>query len=165
MRAESSVNRPGVWRSIDAPTARSAKLPAPDEDLVTREAQGSLCRHRWWLEAVASGMYEILKINEGDGIQAAWPVVYSMSDGAKHVCMPALTQKLGILFAPSAARPVEAQSKNQRRTTELIEQLGDTASFHQNFHENFTDWLPFYWQGDAQTTRYTYALEDISDLK
>jgi lipid II:glycine glycyltransferase (peptidoglycan interpeptide bridge formation enzyme) len=45
-----------------------------------------------------------------------------------------------------------------------MEQLGDTASFHQNFHENFTDWLPFCWQGFTQTTRYTYVLEDLSDL-
>jgi len=108
-------------------------------------------------------MYEILKINEGDGIQAAWPIVYSKSDGAKHVCMPALTQKLGILFAPSDIKPVEMQSKNQELATELIEQLGDTASFHQNFHENFTDWLPFYWRGYSQSVRYTYVLEDISD--
>jgi hypothetical protein len=134
------------------------------EEFVKRSPQGSIFAHRWWLEAVAPGMYEILEINEGGGIRAAWPIVCSKSDGAKHVCMPALTQKLGILFTPSAARPVEAQSKNQRRTTELIEQLGDTASFHQNFHENFIDWLPFYWQGYAQTTRYTYVLEDISDL-
>ena len=114
--------------------------------------------------ARGGGAYEILEINDGGGIRAAWPNVYSKRDGAKHVSMPALTQKLGILFAPSAARPVQAQSKNQRRTTELIEQLGDTASFHQNFHENFTDWLPFYWQGYTQTTRYTYVLGDISDL-
>ena len=134
------------------------------EEFVKRSPQRSLFAQRWWLEAVAPGMYEILEINEGDGIQAAWPIVYRNGDGAEHVCMPALTQKLGILFAPSAAKPVEAQSKNQRRTTELIEQLGDTASFHQNFHENFIDWLPFYWQGYAQTTRYTYVLEDISDL-
>ena len=134
------------------------------EEFVKRSPQGSIFAHRWWLEAVAPGMYEILEINEGGGVRAAWPIVCSKSDGAKHVCMPALTQKLGILFAPSGARPVEAQSKNQRRTTELIEQLGDTASFHQNFHENFIDWLPFYWRGYAQTTRYTYVLEDISDL-
>src|ERR1700733_12806011 len=143
---------------------RSPTLPSTYEEFVKRSPQGSIFAHRWWLEAVAPGMYEILKINEGGGIRAAWPIVCSKSDGAKHVCMPALTQKLGILFAPSAAKPVEAQSKNQRRTTELIEQLGDTASFHQNFHENFTDWLPFYWQGYTQTTRYTYVLGDISDL-
>jgi hypothetical protein len=134
------------------------------EEFVKRSPQRSLFAQRWWLEAVAPGMYEILEINEGDGIQAAWPIVYRNSDGAKHVCMPSLTQKLGILFAPSDTQPAETQSRNQELATELIEQLGDTASFHQNFHENFTDWLPFYWQGYTQTARYTYVLEDISDL-
>jgi lipid II:glycine glycyltransferase (peptidoglycan interpeptide bridge formation enzyme) len=33
----------------------------------------------------------------------------------------------------------------------------------QHFHHSFTDWLPFYWEGFSQTTRYTYILEDISD--
>ena len=147
-----------------APVRESEKLPSTYDELVKRSPQGSIFAHRWWLEAVAPGMYEILEIKKGDEIQAAWPIVYHKSDRAKHVCMPALTQKLGILFAPSDAKPVEAQSKNQKLTTELMEQLGDTASFRQNFHENFTDWLPFYWRGYTQTTRYTYILEDMSDL-
>ena len=143
---------------------RSPTLPSTYEELVKRSPQGSIFAHRWWLEAVAPGMHEILEIKQGDEIQAAWPIVFDDRDEAKHVCMPALTQKLGILFAPTSARPIEAQSKNQRLTTELIEQLGDTASFHQNFHENFNDWLPFCWQGFNQTTRYTYVFEDMSDL-
>jgi hypothetical protein len=129
---------------------------------VKRSRQGSIYAHRWWLDAVAPGMYEILEIRKGERIQAAWPIVHRAGDGAKHVFMPALTQKLGILFPPSNAKPVEVQSTNQKLTTELMEQLGDTASFHQNFHENFTDWLPFCWHGHTQTTRYTYVLEDIS---
>jgi hypothetical protein len=161
---ESSVERAAVWRYTGAPTARLAKLPATYEELVAQSPQGSIFAHRWWLEAVAPGMYEILEINEGDGIQAAWPIVYRNSYEAEHVCMPPLTQKLGMLFAPSDTQPAETQSRNQELATELIEQLGDTASFHQNFHENFTDWLPFYWQGYTQTARYTYVLEDISDL-
>lgn len=128
-----------------------------------RSLQGSIFSHRWWLEAVAPGMYEILEIKKGHEIQAAWPIVHLKKDGAKHVCMPALTQKLGILFAPSNAKPVEVQSTNQKLATELMDQLGEAASFHQNFHENFTDWLPFFWRGYAQTTRYTYVLEDVSD--
>ena len=143
---------------------RSPTLPPTYEELVKRSPQGSIFAHRWWLEAVAPGMHEILEIKRGDEIQAAWPIVFNDGDEAKRVCMPALTQKLGILFAPTSAKPVEAQSKNQRLTTELIEQLGDTASFHQNFHENFNDWLPFCWQGFTQTTRYTYVFEDMSDL-
>jgi lipid II:glycine glycyltransferase (peptidoglycan interpeptide bridge formation enzyme) len=31
-----------------------------------------------------------------------------------------------------------------------------------NFHHAFTDWLPFYWKGYRQTTRYNYILPDIS---
>jgi hypothetical protein len=143
---------------------RSPTLPSTYEELVKRSPQGSIFAHRWWLEAVAPGMHEILEIKQGDEIQAAWPIVFADGDEAKHVCMPALTQKLGILFAPTSARPVEAQSKNQRLTTELIERLGDTVSFHQNFHENFNDWLPFCWQGFHQTTRYTYVFEDMTDL-
>ncbi len=36
--------------------------------------------------------------------------------------------------------------------------------FLQNFHYSFTDWLPFYWKGYQQTTRYNYILPDISNL-
>ena len=82
-------------------------------------------------------MYEILEIKKGDGIQAAWPIVYLKDDGAEHVCMPALTQKLGILFAPSNAKPIEEQSTNQKLAKELLEQLGDTASFHPEFSREF----------------------------
>ena len=68
-------------------------------------------------------MYEILEIKNSDGIQAAWPIVYVKSDGTKHVCMPSLTQKLGILFAPSSAKPVEVQSMNQKLTTEFDREI------------------------------------------
>src|SRR5580700_10078789 len=162
------IEREGLRRYVDVPFYAERRpgvsLPLNYDELVKRSPQGSIFAHRWWLEAVAPGMYEILEVKKGDGIQAAWPIVYRKIDGVKHVCMPSLTQKLGILFAPSNAKPVEEQSTNQKLTTELIEQLGDTASFHQNFHENFTDWLPFYWRGYSQTTRYTYVLEDLSDL-
>jgi hypothetical protein len=143
---------------------RLSRLPSTYDELVDRSPQGSIFARRWWLEAVAPGMYEILEIKGKEGIQAAWPIVHRNGDGAKHICMPALTQKFGILFAPSDARPAEVQARNQKLATELISKLGDAASFHQHFHENFTDWLPFYWQGFIQTTRYTYVLEDVSDL-
>jgi hypothetical protein len=140
------------------------KIPSTYEDLVRRSPQGSIFAHRWWLDAVAPGMYEILEVKKGDGIQAAWPIVYIKSDQGRHVVMPSVTHRLGILFAPSNAKPVEVQSNNQALAKELIDRLGDTAGFHQNFHENFTDWLPFSWRGFNQTTRYTYVLEDIADV-
>ena len=94
---------------------------------------------------------------------AAWPILRSIEGAKQRVYMPPLTQKLGILFAPSSAKPAELQSANQSFTTELLERLGEVSEFTQNFHENFTDWLPFFWRGYSQSTRYTYVLEDISD--
>src|SRR5438552_2097817 len=57
----------------------------------------------------------------------------------------------------------QTMTLNQKLATELIDQLGEPATFHQNFHENFSDWLPFCWRGFTQTTRYTYVLQDISN--
>jgi hypothetical protein len=139
-------------------------LPLTYDGLLRQSPQSSIFAHPWWLDVVASGKYHILELRNGTGLQAAWPVVFIERNEAKHICMPPLTQKLGILFASSSAKPVEQQSTNQRITKLLLAKVGDFVSFHQNFHENFTDWLTFYWSGYTQTTRYTYVLEDILDI-
>jgi hypothetical protein len=136
--------------------------PSYDE-FVAKSPQGSVFAHRWWLDAVAPGRYQIFVARKGSQLDAVWPIVRSEVDGEVHVHMPAITQKLGIMFAATDAKPVEAQSARQKYCADLIDQLGPTTTFFQNFHENFTDWLPFYWNGFTQTTRYTYVLEDISD--
>jgi hypothetical protein len=48
--------------------------------------------------------------------------------------------------------------------TELIEGLPRFDTFTQHFHHSVTNWLPFYWRGFEQTTRYTYVLEQLRDL-
>ena len=55
-------------------------------------------------------------------------------------------------------------SYEKKIISQIIEQLPKTDSFQQNFHYSFTNWLPFYWRGYEQTTRYTYVIEDLSDL-
>jgi hypothetical protein len=137
--------------------------PLSYDELVRQSPQGSIFAHRWWLEAVAPGQVEILEIRRGGAILAAWPVVSRCIDNVREFGMPSLSQKLGILFAPSTAKPVELQSANQRLAGKLIDRLGPFNTFHQNFHENFTDWLPFHWRGYEQSTRYTYVLDDITD--
>jgi hypothetical protein len=46
----------------------------------------------------------------------------------------------------------------------LIAKLPSSKIFQQNFHYSFTDWLPFYWEGFEQSTRYSYILESLEDL-
>jgi hypothetical protein len=139
------------------------KLPSTYDELLRQSPQASIFAHRWWLDAVAPGMYEILEHTEKGHVKAAWPIVRRTEAGGRHVYMPLLTQKLGILFAPVEAKTVELLSTNQKLSGHLIDKLGETVTFNQCFHENFSDWLPFYWRGYTQTTRYTYVLEDISE--
>jgi len=148
---------------------RTNARPAPGvftyDELLEKSPQTSIFAHKWWLEAVAPSAYEILEVVKGGRIKAAWPILRSIERARQRVYMPPLTQKLGILFAPSDANPAELQSANQSFTNELLDRLGDVNEFIQTFHENFTDWLPFFWRGYSQSTRYTYVLEDISDPK
>lgn len=38
----------------------------------------------------------------------------------------------------------------------FIDNLPKFDYFNMNFHYSITNWLPFYWRGFKQTTRYTY---------
>ena len=134
--------------------------------LVDSSSQGIFFCHRWWLDTVCPGEYEILTVEANGQVQAAWPVVWRKRWGLRWIAMPALTQKLGILFAPSEAKYAERLSREHRLAEALIAQLpGGTRIASHNFHETFESWLPFHWVGFQQTTRYTYILEDTSDLE
>jgi hypothetical protein len=45
----------------------------------------------------------------------------------------------------------------------LIDQLPRWDYFESYFNHRITNWLPFYWRGFKQTTRYTYILDDLSN--
>ncbi len=132
--------------------------------LVDGSPQGSLFCRTWWLDAVAPGRYELLTVNRGDEIRAGWPVVWAKSGDRSTVQMPPLTHKLGILFASHEGKYAERLSRECRLAGELIQQLPSRAYVDQRFHEGFTNWLPFYWRGYQQATRYTYVLDDLADL-
>jgi hypothetical protein len=79
---------------------------------------------------------------------------------------PALTPFSGIwLDYPREMTKMEAKiSWEHRVLNELIEQLPNKPMFEQRYATTLTNWLPFYWKGFQQTTRYTYVLEDLSNL-
>lgn len=145
-------------------TRSNVGLPRTYEELLDQSPQESIYANTWWLDAVAPNSYEVIELRNNEGLLAAWPVVYKQDIESRHVVMPGLTQKLGIVFSRSDGKSVEIQSRNQHRCEELIHRVENCASFTQNFHEAFTDWLPFYWRGYKQTTRYTYVIDDLSDI-
>ena len=76
--------------------------------------------------------------------------------------MPPLTQTMGpYIKYPPKQKYYKKLSWEKEIMQTLIEQLPEFDTFNQSFHYNITNWLPFYWKGFQQTTRYTYVIEKV----
>jgi hypothetical protein len=135
------------------------------DDFVDSSPQGSLFHKSWWLDAVAPNNYTILSIKGNEEILAAWPLTFKKLVGLNLIMLPRLTPKLGIMFAPSRKTKYSEQlSQEIDLMAKLVKLLPKHTLYYQRFATDFTNWLPLYWANFKQTTRYTYVLEDLSDL-
>lgn len=118
----------------------------------------------WWLDAVCGNNWDVCLVEKGGQILAAMPYSIKKRYGFTLLTHPQLTQTLGPWLRPSEAKYSNRLGQEKDLLTALIVQLPDFAYFQQNWHHANTNWLPFYWQGFEQTTRYTYRLPDLLDL-
>jgi hypothetical protein len=119
----------------------------------------------WWLDAVCGDdNWDVCLIERGDIIVSILPYQKIQNFNQLYLVMPKLTQTLGPWIRPSKAKYANMLAEQKDLMTELINQLPSFDYFFQNFHYSITNWLPFYWHGFSQTTRYTYVLEDLSDI-
>lgn len=118
----------------------------------------------WWLDAVAEGAWRSLEVVRGGQIAARMPIVFRRKFGLRVISHPPLTPTLGPWIRPSTAGAPKRLATEKDLFNELIDQLPRSDYFVANFHHQITNWLPFYWRGFNQTTRYTYILNDVSDL-
>jgi lipid II:glycine glycyltransferase (peptidoglycan interpeptide bridge formation enzyme) len=135
------------------------------DKFVDSSPQGSLFHKSWWLETVAQNNYQILSIKRNEEILAAWPLTFKKIAGLNLIMPPPLTPRMGIMFAPSRKiKYSEKLSDEMSLMSELTTLLPKHTLFYQRFSAEFTNWLPLCWAQFKQTTRYTYVIEDLSDL-
>ena len=130
--------------------------------LCQSEENISLFVQDWWLDATCGpSNWDVLLIERNSRMVAAWPL-YMPLNGV--VSMPPYTQTMGIWMepAPNDAKYGSALGARQSLCKLLIEKL-QARAFMQRFDYDFTDWLPFFWKGFTQTTRYTYLLKNLAD--
>jgi len=120
-------------------------------------------RQPWWLDAVAPGRWGEVVVRRGERIAARLPYVIERKFGLTFLGMPPLTQVLGPWIEHTAEKYERRLAAEKDLMNELIDGLPKYDRFCQNFHFSVTNWLPFYWRGFTQTTRYTYRLEDLSN--
>ncbi|MNJ31920.1 GNAT family N-acetyltransferase [Pseudomonas wadenswilerensis] len=119
----------------------------------------------WWLDAVAGEDWDVALCLKDDQVVASMPFVVKKRAGLKLLTMPVLTQHLGPWFKPTSAKYSKRLAHEKDLLTELVGQLSayNFDHFAAGWPSSKTNWLPFYWAGFAQTTRYTYILDNLND--
>lgn len=118
----------------------------------------------WWLDAVCGDKWDVSVVERGGVIVAAMPYTLKQRYGMTIITQPPLTQTLGPWLKLSNGKYSNSLGHEKDLLAELISQLPTFSDFKQSWNFKNTNWLPFYWQGFHQTTRYTYRLEDLTDL-
>lgn len=120
----------------------------------------------WWLDAVCGEENWNVAVFEKDHKIIAALSYYLKKRGLyRGIQLPPFTPHLGpFLRYPERQTSSERLSFEKQALTQLIEQLPSVDYFTLSFSPLLTNWLPFYWKGYSQTTKYTYILENINDI-
>ncbi|MEI6409008.1 MAG: GNAT family N-acetyltransferase [Bacteroidota bacterium] len=114
----------------------------------------------WYLDAVCkNGVWDVVLLEKGGRVISAWPLFLKKKLGRAHVSMPVLGRWMGPYLLPEFRRT----SKESGLLEELLDQLPVLTAVDQDFNYTVENWLPFYWRGFRQTTRYSYYL-NVNDL-
>ncbi|WP_241517571.1 methicillin resistance protein [Campylobacter blaseri] len=121
----------------------------------------------WWLDAVCGeDDWDVALVEKNNNIVASFPYRITYKYIFKLIHMPTLTQQIGVhIKYPENQSYYKRISWENQLISELIDKLPKFDYFCQNIHSNNSNWLPFYWKGFNQTTRYTYRLYNIKDIE
>jgi hypothetical protein len=120
----------------------------------------------WWMDAVCKE-WDVFIAEEKGKLLGVMPYNIGSKMGFRYIIQPILTQTNGIWFNyPDNLSFQEKYAFEEKVSNIFISELAALrlAYFQQSFHYSFTNWLPFYWAGFKQTTRYTYQIDDLTDL-
>lgn len=116
----------------------------------------------WWLDAVCQNSWDVSLVEKGSQIMASLPYFKSKNNKRNVIKMPLLTQFMGpFIKYPPDQKYYKKLSWEKEIIFRLMSLLPSVASFSQNLNYRVTNWLPFFWLGYQQTTRYTYVIESI----
>lgn len=114
----------------------------------------------WYLDAVCQdGDWEVVMVEKAGKIVGVLPYYIKQKGPFRYITMPPLTKMMGPFLVPK----YRTDSHAIKISTALIEQLPNVAAYEQLLDYSIDNWLPFYWKGYQQTTRYSYLL-DLSNM-
>jgi hypothetical protein len=124
----------------------------------------SVFEQPWWLEAVAPGSWGETVVRRNDSVAGRLAYAVRRLPGVHALVQPPLTPTLGPWLAPSEGKYAKRLETEKKLLGELIEALPRFDMLRLSLSPTLTNWLPFYWAGFQATVRYTYRIDDLSDL-
>lgn len=125
----------------------------------------SLFEERWWLDAVVPGSWGEAVVARGGSVVARLPYAIRRRWGLTTLFQPPLTQTLGPWFHPTEGDPGHRLTVEMELMEELIDALPRFDVHHQSLWSGIGSWLPFYWRGYSAMPRYSYRIEDLTDIE
>jgi lipid II:glycine glycyltransferase (peptidoglycan interpeptide bridge formation enzyme) len=119
----------------------------------------------WWLDSICGESWDVCFVEKSGEVVASMPYMVKKRYGLTLLTQPKLTQNLGPWIKPSKVKYCKMLGLQKDLMQSLIQKLPKYDYFSQNWHYSQTNWIPFYWQGFEGSTRYTYVIEDLSDIE
>lgn len=126
------------------------------DQFVDMSPQGSIFSKSYYLDAIGRP-YKIGILKKNDTIKGG--IVLAKNE-LSLFANPLFAKYLGILLCPIESKYVNRITDEKQIIEQIVASL-NKRSFDYTFHPEFRNWLPFYWKGYRQTTRYTYRINDL----
>lgn len=108
----------------------------------------------WYLDVLAPG-WQVALAERGGEIVAGWPYFPKKKGLFRYVTMPLLVRMMGPVFRPD----VDTDKHRYKLIPQLWQQIPRFLVFRQDAPYALTNWLPLYWLGFRQYTRYSYRID------
>lgn len=170
MRAP-AADRRGAGRAAED---RPERTPGPPESESKRRYRAfceppspiPIFSRDWWMDAlVGPEGWDVALVEKHGQIVGSMVFTVGRRLGFNWSSHPPLTQILGPWVRPAGGKATTALAFEKDVLGALADALPPFAHFVQNWHHSQTNWLPFYWRGFSQTTRYTYVLPGLVEEK
>jgi hypothetical protein len=164
--ASSSVERVRSEPNREYPSAgvfpKGVRYLRPDEfalwdEFVDASPQGSLFCHSWWLRAIGGDTRVLAHFKDGH-LAGGIPLHFEKQWRLTVCRMPQLTFAWGVLLPRPQGKRAHTATEEMATLRALANALTTHQVWIQSFSPAFDNWLPFYWQGFGQTTRFTHRI-------
>ncbi len=121
--------------------------------------------HPWWLDLDAGAdNWDVVLAETNGQIIAALPHCFTKLKFFKGIGMPPVAPYQGyfVAFPPDLEKAASKIAWEQKLVQLLFGGLPAHTFFYQHFSPEITNWIPLYWLGYRQTTKYSHVIEDLS---